>query len=81
MRFQDAAPDARAIVYAGIQADALVAAFELPLPAPELEGMLIETLALAVCVGVFQVTTAVFVTVVPTDRLEFSTARNLSTTA
>ena len=29
------------------EADALVAAFELPLPAPELEGMLIETLATA----------------------------------
>src|SRR5438132_11856229 len=46
-------------------------------------GMLpttIETLALAVWVGLFQATTPVFVTEVPSARLGLRVARNLSTT-
>ena len=39
-----------------------------------------ETLALAVCVGLFQVTTPVLVTTVPSARLGLRVARNLSTT-
>ena len=40
----------------------------------------IETLALAVWVGLFQATTPVFVTTVPGARLGLRVARNLSTT-
>ena len=41
MRFQDAAPDARAVVYAGIQADPLVAEAAVP------EAVMGETVACA----------------------------------
>ncbi len=40
----------------------------------------IETLALAVCVGVFHATTPVLVTTVPSARLALRTARNRSVT-
>ena len=40
----------------------------------------IETLALAVCVGVFHATTPVFVTIVPSTRAGSRMARNLRTT-
>jgi hypothetical protein len=40
----------------------------------------IEMLALAVCAGLFQETTPVFVTTVPFARAGLSTARNWSTT-
>jgi hypothetical protein len=47
---------------------------------PGMPPTTIETLALAVCVGVFHATTPVFVTTVPSARSGSSMALNLSTT-